>query len=136
MTLDKFGSHIMNKYDKTGSDSISQNNSIKFINITNDNLYYALVLPFIGKYDSKEANFLLAGEKNRTSYRFPFEKGTILTGEYPKKDINLLVNGKGGKLEGRPLIKGDLIAFRRDVKSTISEFYGELIIKCPVIIEN
>lgn len=133
MTLDKFGSHILSKYGKEPS----KNNvdSLNLVNIANVKLFYTVVLPFVGKHHPGEKNFLLAGDINRTSYRFPFESGNILGGEYPKKEITLLVNGKSGKLEGRELKKADLIAFRRDASSKLTEFYGELLIKCPVIIE-
>lgn len=136
MTLDKFGSHILSKYGKNGDSLTSQNGgTTNLVNISNVKLFYNVVLPFVGKFSSNDKNFLLGGEINRTSYKFPFEFGTILSGEYPKKEISLLVNGKGGKLEGRKLKKDDLIAFRRDLKSTLTKFYGELIIKCPIIIE-
>lgn len=130
--MNKFGSQMLSKRD-----SITKNTTpLHLVNISDVKLSHVVIFPFIGKYNSNQLNFLLAGDINRTSYKFPFESGTILSGEYPKKDVSLLVNGKSGKLEGRQLKKNDLIAFRRDAKSTITEFYGELLIKCPIIIES
>lgn len=129
MTVNKFGTHIFDKCDDGDT-------SLKIVNIAEVKLFYVVVLPFVGRHNPAEKNLVLLGDGLRTSYRYPFESGTILNGEYPKKDISLLINGKTGKLEGREIKKNDLIAFRRAEGSTLTEFYGELLIKCQVQVET
>lgn len=138
MSVNKFGTHIFNENDD-GDDDINKSKQdltkcSPVINFTHVKLYYVLVLPFVGSYNPNERNFELMPDK-RTSYKYPYDSGIIISVELPKKDIDLLLNGKREKLEGFVLKKGDYISFRRIPPSTLTTMYAEIQIKSPIIIE-
>lgn len=134
MSIDKFGSHIFGK-DNQFISSSDENNLIKIIDLSPLTLHYNLVLPFLGKYNqynhADRAYQLL--QDRRISYTFPITNATIINAEYPKKYILLKVNGeKVLNPEGFQLNKGDIISFHQTEDAYLEEFYGELLIKCPV----
>ena len=88
MTLDKFGSHILNRYTRDSDLEFKNNSIVNLVNISEAKLYYVLVLPFDVKYQQEQ--FLL--------YKYPFESGTILSVDFPIKHITVLLNGSSEKI--------------------------------------
>lgn len=129
MSIDKFGSHIFNK-------DTSTDNILKILDVSKVKLYYHTVLTCVGKYNptSKVFDFV---ETNKGVSIFHIVSGTIVKVDYPKLFVSLLINSIPiAKPEGVTLKKGDLISFRRTSSSTLTSFYGELYVRCPVEIET
>ena len=143
MSIDKFGKHSSKRYMSNNFDqSLLTKHVIETAekiteNFTKDvKLYYNIVLPFIGRYNEK-ANLYELLQDRRLLYEYPLEASIIVKAEYPKKEITLRINGKTiSSSVGKALKKGDKISFYRPVWGTLNEFYGELLLKCPVEVEK
>lgn len=141
MTLDKFGSHIFKKTEDISSVSPqstigTQDNKIyNLVNVKDVNLYYYLVLPFIGTYNRTLKGYELLQDK-RQHYLFPLKHATITHSEFPQF-LDLFINDN---LIKNPinfqLKKNDKISFKPNEQTITSQFYGELLIKCSVEIES
>lgn len=139
MSIDKFGSHIFGGKDvgyNFPTETVgSETKTLKFVDINNVKLFYNLVLPFLGVFNAPANAFELLQDK-RVKYDFPLDSAIIMIGEYPRRDVMLKINGETvDRPEGFKLKKGDVISFHRTF-SQLPEFYGELLIKCPVEIEK
>lgn len=140
MSIDKFGSNIFGN-DKNSnhlptSSSNNNNQLLTVVDVHNVKLFYNLVLPFIGQYNKKEKLYELTQDK-RLTYVYPLSSCFIVTAEFPKNQVYLKINNiKIGVPEGMTLNTGDIISFGRQSGSDLSAFYGELLIKCQVVVES
>lgn len=138
MSIDKFGTHIFGKLHNKSLEYFNQNlNTLNVVNINNVKLYYNIVLPFIGSWNEKKQKYDLL-QDGRDKYIFPFKEGTIEKLDVPTS-ITLKVNNNSYENGASLLLKnGDEITFYKSSRSVspINPFYGEIIIKCPILIEQ
>lgn len=131
MSIDKFGSHIYGRDNQVNSPT-RNDKLLKVVDESDVKLYYKIVLPFIGRYNEK-ANLYELLQDRRLVYDYPLEASIIVKAEYPRKEILLRINSNTvSSPVGKSLKKGDKISFYRPVWGTLNEFYGELLLKCPV----
>lgn len=138
MTIDKFGSHILNKNlptSKAQSQRQQTEENIQFVSLNNIKLYYNLILPFVGVYNKLE-ELVELGQDKKKKYIFPLNDSRIIKTDFLQNFYLKINDRRVNRLDNVILKKGDSVSFHQNPTSggTIKEFYGELIMQCPIII--
>ena len=79
MSIDRFGTHILNKF---GQNSFTGSNTLNVVNINNVKLYYNIILPFIGTWNKSKQKYDLL-QDGRPNIYFRLRKVML-------KSLNLL----------------------------------------------
>ena len=73
MSIDKFGTNILNQF---GQKSFTGGNTLNVVNINNVKLYYNIILLFIGTWNKSKQKYDLL-QDGRDKYIFPFKEGYV-----------------------------------------------------------